>query len=134
MGSVGLSQASTRQNVADMFKYSERQSASGGPLPTVIYPQAEKDWRVRVSLAPGSDYFQNEALLSPLTGGIGVGGGTNAIQGLVNKALAGTSRLCVTFPYTPQVAITHTANYTPVELAHNNYKLLQLTASLQFKT
>ena len=65
LGSVGLSQASGRQNVADMFKYS---SKTVGPAPRFIYPDANTDWRVRVSLAPNSKYFYNDpqgnALLS----------------------------------------------------------------------
>lgn len=122
LGSVGLSSASTRQNVADMFQYSNK---TAGPSPVLIYPNASNDWRVRVSLAPGSNYFYNDpnnTLLSPLR--TETGGGTSAIQGQVSNLFgsSGSKRVGVVFPYTPQVAITHTANYTPVELAHNNYK------------
>ena len=122
LGSVGLSSASTRQNVADMFKYSNR---TAGPSPVLIYPNASNDWRVRISLAPGSDYFYNDTkniLLSPLIKE--TGGGTSAIQGQVSNMFAssGSKRVGVVFPYTPQIQITHNAKYTEVELAHNNYK------------
>jgi len=122
LGSVGLSAASTRQNVADMFKYSDKTT---GPSPVLIYPNASNDWRVRVSLAPGSNYFYNDPsniLLSPLIKE--TGGGTSAIQGQVSNIFAsgGSKRVGVVFPYTPQVTVTHTASYTPVELTHSNYK------------
>ena len=59
LGSVGLSPASTRQNVADiMFRYSDK---TAGPSPSFIFPQANQDWRVRVSLAPNSKYFYNDS-------------------------------------------------------------------------
>jgi hypothetical protein len=122
LGSVGLSSASTRQNVADMFQYSNK---TVGPSPVIIYPQAANDWRVRVSLAPNSNYFYNDPnniLLSPLVKE--TGGGTSAVQGQVSNLFGGSGakRVGVVFPYTPQVAITHTANYTPIDLTHNNYK------------
>jgi hypothetical protein len=117
-----MSSASTRQNVADMFQYSNKTT---GPSPVVIYPNASNDWRVRVSLAPGSNYFYNDpnnTLLSPLVRE--TGGGTSAIQGQVSNLFgrSGSQRVGVVFPYTPQVAVTHNANYTPTELTHNNYK------------
>jgi hypothetical protein len=122
LGSVGLSAASTRQNVADMFKYSDK---TNGPSPVLVYPNASNDWRVRISLAPGSNYFYNDknnVLLQPLR--TETGGGTSAIQGQVSNLFgsSGSKRVGVVFPYTPSVALTHTANYTPVELTHSNYK------------
>jgi len=122
LGSVGLSAASTRQNVADMFKYSDKTT---GPSPVLVYPNASNDWRVRISLAPGSNYFYNDTnnvLLQPLR--TETGGGTSAIQGQVSNLFgsSGSKRVGVVFPYTPSVALTHTANYTPVELTHSNYK------------
>ena len=60
------------------------------------------DWRVRLSLAPGADYLYNatpSGILAPLknTGG-------------------------VIFPYTPRITTSYTANYTPTDLTHSNYK------------
>lgn len=122
LGSVGLSPASTRQNVADMFKYSDK---TAGPSPVLIFPQANQDWRVRVSLAPNSRYFYNDpnnTLLSPLIAESG-GGSSSGIGGALGSAfgLSGSKRVGVVFPYTPQVQVQHMANYSPQKLTHNNY-------------
>ena len=128
LGTVGLSPASTRQNVASMFNYSNK---TVGPSPVFIYPDASTDWRVRINLAPKSEYFYNDPnniLLSPLVKE--TGGGTSAIQGLLGgagggifgrNAQSGSQRIGVVFPYTPSVSITHTANYEAQKLTHNNY-------------
>ena len=126
LGSVGLSQASNRQNVADMFQYSQR-AAGMSPKPVLIYPNASNDWRVRVTLAPGSNYFYNDpnnTLLSPLVSELG-GGSVNPIASGVSNIFglggSGARRVGVIFPYTPQLQVTHAANYTPQKLTHNNY-------------
>jgi len=117
-GAVGLSPAATRQNVADMFKYSDK---TAGPAPTLIFPQAVNDWRVRVSLAPNSQYFYNDpngnSLLSPLIAenANGFSGALGAVTGLSQP------RVGVIFPYTPQIQISHSANYSAQKLTHNNY-------------
>jgi hypothetical protein len=131
LGAVGLNAASTRQNVASMFNYSNH---TAGPSPVLFYPNASNDWRVRISLAPmapNADYFYNDKnnmLLSPLV--TESGGGTGAVQSLLGGAggglfgtgsSTGSQRIGVVFPYTPTVTITHTANYTPQKLTHNNY-------------
>lgn len=59
------------------------------------------DWRVKVSLAPQSDYLYNApspGILAPLKDTDGV-----------------------IFPYTPQIQIQYKANYTPRLLTHSNY-------------
>jgi hypothetical protein len=114
-----------RVNVAQMFGYSD---LPNGPAPVLTFPNANIDWRVRVSLAPGSTYFYNDpnnVLLSPLINETG-GGSVNAIAGNFNtlfgrNAASGAQRVGVVFPYTPQVQITHTANYSEQKLTHNNY-------------
>ena len=125
LGAVGLSPASTRQNVSGMFAYSQK---TNGPMPVYFPPNASQDWRVRLSLAPNSTYFYNDpqnSLLSPLvneTGG-GVNSVANLANGLLNTATknTGATRIGVVFPYTPQVTIQHSANYEPQKLTHNNY-------------
>jgi hypothetical protein len=122
LGSVGLSQASTRQNVADMFQYSNK---TAGPSPVLIFPQASQDWRVRISLAPNSNYFYNDpnnTLLSPLVTETG-GGSSNSIAGQISNLFlhSGAKRVGVVFPYTPQVQVQHSANYSAQKLTHNNY-------------
>jgi hypothetical protein len=123
LGSVGLSSRSNAVNVADMFKYSQKTTA---PAPRFVYPNADQDWRVRISLPAGANYFYNDpnnSLLSPLrseTVGSG-GGGDFALSGLANSMFGGAQRVGVIFPYTPQVQISHTANYNAQKLTHNNY-------------
>ena len=124
MGAIGLAPngRSTRQNTSSMFRYSERTT---GPAPRFIYPNASSDWRVRVSLAPNSDYFYNDpqgnALLSPLIES--GGGGDNALGGALGQitGLSGTKRVGVVFPYTPPITVQHIATYTPQKLTHSNY-------------
>lgn len=121
-GSIGLSQASTRQNVADMFQYSNK---TAGPSPRLVFPDASNDWRVRISLAPNSKYFYNDpsnSLLSPLVGEAG-GGSDSGIGGAINNifGIGGAKRVGVVFPYTPQVQVQHNANYSAQKLVHNNY-------------
>lgn len=122
LGSIGLSRASNRVNVADFYRYSER---TAGPNAQVIYPKANQDWRVRLSLAPGSNYFYNDPqniLLRPLVSEIG-GGSTSGVGSAILGAFGATTpRIGVVFPYTPQLSVTHAANYSPQELTHSNYK------------
>jgi hypothetical protein len=125
LGSVGLNPASQRKNVADMFKYS---NTSAGPSPVTIFPNANTDWRVRVNLAPGSDYFYNDPkniLLSPLVNESG-NGSSSSIGGILNNLLglrgtSGATRVGVVFPYTPAITVTHKAIYSAQKLVHNNY-------------
>ena len=123
LGSVGLSSRSNAVNVADMFKYSQKTTA---PAPRFTYPNADQDWRVRISIPAGANYFYNDpnnSLLSPLRTEVqGAGGGSDfALTGIANALFGGTGRIGVVFPYTPQVQITHTANYQQQKLTHNNY-------------
>jgi hypothetical protein len=58
----------------------------------------EGDWRVRLSLPPLS-YFNDSSLLKPLT----------------------ETGHSMVFPYTPNVFITHSARYNPLQPTHSNY-------------
>jgi hypothetical protein len=128
LGSVGLSGATGRLNVADMYKYGAAPNNQNvvGPQFNFMTPAANTDWRVRVSLAPGSTYFYNDpnnSLLSPLVNlpsSNSITGMSNTIASLFGAGNA--NRIGVVFPYTPQMQITHNANYTPQELTHSNYK------------
>ena len=64
------------------------------------------DWRVRLTLAPGSDYLYNDPDAS-LNRGI-----------LWPLAQSGG----VIFPYTPKISTSYNAEYTPTSLTHSNYK------------
>jgi hypothetical protein len=62
-----------------------------------------KDWRFRVSLAPGANYLYKASpagILQPL----------QATDGVI-------------FPYTPAINITYSANYNAADLTHTNYKI-----------
>jgi hypothetical protein len=74
--------------------------------------QKAKDWRVRISLAPNSNYLYNApspGILSPLSAKTGTGG--------------------VIFPYTPNVTVTYAAGYDATDIAHSNYKVFQYKSS-----
>lgn len=63
---------------------------------------AAGDWRVKLRLAPGSDYLYNAAepgILLPL----------QITDGVV-------------FPYTPQINTQYVAQYSPTDLTHSNYR------------
>lgn len=67
----------------------------------------ENDWRVRLSLAPNSNYLYMAAsdishILYPLRQ-------TNG----------------VIFPYNPSITVSYSASYDPVDVTHTNYKLFQ---------
>ena len=74
--------------------------------------QKAKDWRVRISLAPNSNYLYNApspGILAPLSAKTGTGG--------------------VIFPYTPNVTVTYAAGYDATDIAHSNYKVFQYKSS-----
>jgi hypothetical protein len=123
-GALGLNPYMGRQNVAGMFGYSNN---TAGPTPQVMYPQASYDWRVRISLAPNSNYFYNDpsnALLSPLrteSSNTLASAVTQAVGSFMGSGSNGQTRIGVVFPYTPSVTVTHSANYSEQKLTHNNY-------------
>ena len=71
-------------------------SLLGGPNVTFDSPGNIRDWRVRVGVSPAA--LEYSGVMSPL----------NQTDGVI-------------FPYTPQVTVTHQANYTPQRLTHTNY-------------
>ena len=125
LGAVGLSSRSNSRNVADMFQYTRRTT---GPT-AFSFPDAQLDWRVRISLAPNSDYFYNDpsnTLLRPLTTESStlmnsIASGISNLGSRFGGPTPASKRIGVIFTYTPALAVTHTANYTPQKLTHNNY-------------
>ena len=85
-----LQQARDQQTLADRVK-----TPSNG------------DWRVRISLAPNSDYLYNDASTV---------NGVNSILAPL-KATNG-----VIFPYTPTIETSYKANYDTMDLTHSNYR------------
>lgn len=71
-------------------------SLLGGPNVTFDSPGNIRDWRVRIGVSPAA--LEYSGVMSPL----------NQTDGVI-------------FPYTPQVTVTHQANYTPQRLTHTNY-------------
>ena len=61
------------------------------------------DWRVKLRLAPGSNYLYNAP------------GGSGILQPLAAQG-------GVIFPYTPTIATTYKATYSSYDLTHSNYK------------
>jgi len=64
----------------------------------------EDDWRVRVSLADSAQIFYKDP---------------SSTYGSIMSPLVETNG--VIWPYTPQITVTHAANYTSVPLTHSNY-------------
>lgn len=71
---------------------------------------AKEDWRVRLSLAPDSQYLYNAkpdpGILKPLLETDGV-----------------------IFPYTPSISVNYAANYEQTNIVHSNYKIFQYSGS-----
>jgi hypothetical protein len=80
------------------------------------FEQAQNDWRVRLSLAPDSNYLYNAPYnIDDPNGNVG-GPGILAPLRATNGVI---------FPYTPQVQVTYAANYDPTDLVHSNFKVYQ---------
>ena len=89
----------------DILKAREMQTA----FDAANFDGFAKDWRVRLSLAPGAKYLyagDNPGILQPLINTDGV-----------------------VFPYTPTISVSYAANYEPVTITHSNYKVFQYTSS-----
>jgi hypothetical protein len=76
---------------------------------SVYKKEGSSDWRVRLQLAPTSDYLYNV----PVNPKDGTGPGILA-------PLADTNG--VIFPYTPQINTSYRANYEQYDLVHSNYR------------
>lgn len=88
----------------------DKTQASGTESVTTTAYRRNGDWRVRLSLAPESNYLYN----------------SSAPQGLLAPLKATNG---VIFPYTPQITTSYLANYDATALTHSNYKVFQYTSS-----
>ena len=89
----------TNNQSAAAFK---ARAKSQGTLQSRYKQPGNGDWRVRLSLAPYSDYLYNATgagILAPLT----------ATNGVI-------------FPYTPNISTTYSADYEKYNLIHSNYR------------
>jgi hypothetical protein len=88
----------------------DKTQASGTEEATVSAYRRNGDWRVRLSLAPESNYLYN----------------SSAPQGLLAPLKATNG---VIFPYTPAITTSYVANYDQLALTHSNYKVVQYSSS-----
>ena len=77
-------------------------------------PPEPKDWRVRISLAKGSNYLYNYGDSSLRDAGI-------------LEPLRDTSG--VIFPYTPAISVAYNAKYDTQSITHSNYNIHNYTGS-----
>lgn len=84
---------------------SVNQTRSSGVAQTQRNARQQEDWRVRIQLAPQSNYLYNDPTIK---------------EGDLLYPLKATSG--VIFPYTPQISTSYRANYDPSDIAHTNYK------------
>lgn len=81
------------------------QVRSSGVAQTQRNSRQQEDWRVRLQLAPQSNYLYNDPAIK---------------QGDLLYPLKATGG--VVFPYSPQISTSYKANYDPSDIAHTNYK------------
>ena len=105
--------AAGRTNPAQMFRYA---NATAGPTQISYAGTDNQDWRVRISLPPNADYFYKDQK----NAGLFTNNQYNQLMSPLSSS-AGVGTLGVVFPYTPQISVTHTANYAAQKLTHANY-------------
>jgi hypothetical protein len=95
--------AEEAQNEANFLAGLRGNAKGQGTLQSRYKQPNNGDWRVRLSLAPNSNYLYNSGsaagVLAPLT----------ATNGVI-------------FPYTPNISTTYTADYEKYNLIHSNYR------------
>ena len=95
--------ADEAQNEANFMAGLRGNAKSQGTLQSRYKQPNNGDWRVRLSLAPNSNYLYNAGsaagILAPLA----------ATNGVI-------------FPYTPNISTTYTADYEKYNLIHSNYR------------
>ena len=82
------------------------------PAASQVVPQGQSkinDWRVKLTLADGSDYLYNDPEVK-----------TNGSKHIL-KPIYDTKGII--FPYMPAISLSYRANYDPAEVTHSNYKL-----------
>jgi hypothetical protein len=122
---LGTSPSTSRQSVDSMFTYTLNSQAAA----TVQFPGEAVDWRVRITLPPGANYFYNDTANNHLLQPLNVSSDSQLVpqSGSPNTRIQNSNaqirynRFGVVFPYTPSMSVTHTANYTKQSLTHNNY-------------
>jgi hypothetical protein len=91
-----------QQQAANEQAAAKANTINQATLNSVYKKEGSADWRVRLQLAPSSNYLYNAAepgILGPLT----------ATNGVI-------------FPYTPAINTSYKANYEQYDLVHSNYR------------
>lgn len=104
-GTVTSPSANTNRGIPSAKRAANRQAIRQDSIDF----RGAHEWRVRLALAPGSNYLYkipNPGILQPL----------KETDGII-------------FPYMPAINITYSANYDPQELTHSNYKVFQYRSS-----
>jgi hypothetical protein len=92
-------------NAQAMLKAARDQATLSAQRKAAGTAVGDGDWRVRLRLAPGATYLYKTP-----------GNGTAGIM----EPLRNTDG--VIFPYTPRIDIQYSAEYSPYDLTHNNYR------------
>lgn len=104
---IGLDPSAARLAVAGLVPGGSLGVNIGGAKINVNLSGGLPDWRVRVSLADSAKYFYNSQ--------------NAADKGIMSPLFSSPTQNGVVFPYTPQVQVTHTANYSQQKFTHSNY-------------
>ena len=100
-----LDPSKVRKQISGLFSGgASAGTASGSPGINYVNSTGSSpvhDWRVKISLPPGSGITY---------------GPTNPLLNILNRTGG------VVFPYTPNITVTHTARYQEQALTHSNYK------------
>lgn len=103
----GFDPSSARLAVAGLIPGGSIGLKIGGAKVNLNLGGGAPDWRLRVSLADSANYFYHAQ--SP------------ADRGIMSPLFGSETQNGVIFPYTPQVQVTHTANYSQQKFTHSNY-------------
>jgi hypothetical protein len=99
---AGTPVVTPEQQAANEQAAAKANTINQATLNSVYKKEGSADWRVRLQLAPTSDYLYNAnppGILAPLA----------ATNGVI-------------FPYTPQINTAYKANYEQYDLVHSNYR------------
>jgi len=104
---IGADPSAARLAVAGIVPGGSFGFSIGGAKVNVNLSGGLPDWRVRIALADSAKYFYNSQSV--------------ADRGIMSPLFSSPTQNGVIFPYTPQVQVTHTANYSQQKLTHSNY-------------
>ena len=98
-----------QQQAANEQAAAKANTINQATLNSVYKKEGSADWRVRLQLAPSSNYLYNVPVNTQTGEGPGILGPLAATNGVI-------------FPYTPQINTSYKANYEQYDLVHSNYR------------